>query len=304
MFPDPILAGRPAPAPLPPLQRAAVARRVALIRAFEESLDPLFRLGQIAGTYHRCIGQEATAVGVTWHLDPGRDFVVSNHRNHGHYLAFTGDLAGLHAELRGLAEGVTGGRGGSQVLATDHFLSNGILGSTLPVAAGIALGLRRRKENACVVCFAGDGALCEGAAYEALNLASLWSLPLLFVVEYNHLVQSAATETVLAGLPAGRFEAVGIPVVQLDSTDVFEILDLAGALVGRVRSGRGPAALVVEAARLCAHSKGDDSRNQEELALARTRDPMLLLERQIPEFAAIRREAEQTVRRLGIGEVP
>ena len=129
------------------------------IRAFEERLDRLFEQGLVSGTYHRCIGQEATAVGVTWALDRSTDWVVSNHRNHGHYLAFTGDYAGLLSELTGREAGVSGGRGGSQVLFGERFISNGILGSTVPIATGLALGLKRRNEGGVVTCFIGDGAV-------------------------------------------------------------------------------------------------------------------------------------------------
>lgn len=281
--------------------REEIAERILLIRFFEESLDALFEKGVIHGTYHRCTGQEATAVGVVRHLDPVRDYVVSNHRNHGHYLAFTGDFAGLYAELRGDPEGVTGGRGGSQVLFAERFLSNGILGSTVPLATGIALGLKRRGQGGCAVCFLGDGALCEGAVYEALNMAALWKLPILYVLEWNGVAQSAAIEAILAGSALERFTAFGIPATRLCSTDVFEVTEAAGPLLERVRSGAGPAALVVEAERLCAHSKGDDPRGPEALAAARAADPVALLRRSVPGFEEIAARARARIHELALG---
>lgn len=252
----------------------ALALRMLEIRCFEESLDPLFERGLVSGTFHRCIGQEATAVGVVSLLDPAVDFVVSNHRNHGHYLAFTGDLAGLYDELKGRETGVCGGRGGSQVLWRENFFSNGVLGSTVPVAAGVALGRRKANRDGCVACFLGDGALCEGAVYEALNLAALWRLPLLFVVEWNHVAQSADSGTILAGSIPARFAAFGIETVSLSSTDVLAVRRAAAPLVEAVRQGRGPRALIVEADRLCAHSKGDDTRPASFMTRARERDPL------------------------------
>lgn len=283
-------------------EAAAIAARVLRIRYFEEALDPLFEQGRIFGTYHRCIGQEATAVGVTHALDRAADFVVSNHRNHGHYLGFTDDYEGLLAELLGREDGVTGGRGGSQVIIGDRFLSNGILGSTIPVATGIALGLQRRRSTGIAVCFLGDGALCEGVVYEAFNMASLWRLPILYVVEHNGMAQSAATTAILAGSVAERFAAFGIPVQCAASTDVFEILALATAAVGAVRAGEGPRALVIDAARLCAHSKGDDPRDSAELAALRARDPVVLLRQSVPDVDAIAAEAKRFIHRLAFGE--
>ena len=116
------------------------------IRIFEESLDKLFEKGLIFGTYHRCIGQEATAVGITTNLSD-KDYVISNHRNHGHYLSFTQDFQGLLDELKGDSKGVSRGRGGSQVIFGERFISSGILGSTISFAAGIALGLKIKNKG-------------------------------------------------------------------------------------------------------------------------------------------------------------
>lgn len=275
-----------------------VAGRMLRIRALEESLDRLFERGAISGTYHRCIGQEATAVGVTWLLDRERDFVVSNHRNHGHYLGFTDDYAGLIAELRGEPAGVSGGRGGSQVIHGRRFLSNGILGSTIPVATGIALGLKRDGLGGVAVCFMGDGALGEGVAYEAFNMAALWALPILYVLEHNGMAQSAATEAILAGSIAGRFAAFGIPATELTSTDAFEIIEATGPLLRTLRDGAGPAALIVNAPRLCAHSKGDDPRSPAELDELRSGDPVHRLGEWIDDLAELEQEARAEIAAL------
>src|SRR5215204_416232 len=170
--------------------RGALYERMYLIRRFEETLLGLFSEGKIAGTTHTYIGQEANAVGVIAHLEQKRDVVVSNHRCHGHYLAFTGDVDGLLREVMGREGGVCGGKGGSQHLWSGNFFSNGVLGSTVPVAAGMALAERERGSDAVTTAFIGDGTLGQGVVYETLNLASLWRLPLLFVLENNSYAQS------------------------------------------------------------------------------------------------------------------
>jgi len=173
-------------------------RRVLLIRRFEELLLRMFESGDIVGTTHCCIGQEANAVGVASCLRAD-DFVVSNHRCHGHYLARTGDVEGLLAEMMGRSAGAVGGRGGSQHLHVENFISNGILGGGTPIAVGTALAHKLEKTGAVTVCFIGDGTFGEGVLYEALNLASLWRLPVLFVVENNRYSQSTPIEKNLAG---------------------------------------------------------------------------------------------------------
>ena len=178
--------------------------RMVLIRRFEESLLELFSLGKLAGTTHTYVGQEANAVGVIDHLERGRDVIVSNHRCHGHYLAFTDDVDGLLGEVMGKASGVCGGKGGSQHLCSDGFYSNGVLGSTVPVATGMALAERERGSGAVTVAFIGDGTLGQGVVYESLNIASRWGLPLLVVVENNYYAQSTPSQLTLAGSIADR----------------------------------------------------------------------------------------------------
>jgi TPP-dependent pyruvate/acetoin dehydrogenase alpha subunit len=268
------------------------------IRFFEEALDDLFEKGVISGTYHRCIGQEATAVGICSLLNNDVDYVVSNHRNHGHYLAFTEDYIGLLNELKGSTDGVTGGKGGSQVIFGKHFISNGILGSTVPVATGISLAVKRLQEKACVVCFLGDGALCEGIVYEALNMASLWSLPILYVVEMNYMAQSTKTEQIMAGSIKNRFQAFGIKTEELETTDSIKIANCADKLVKLIRSKSKPVALIIKAPRLCAHSKGDDPRSVQELEQAKLNDPLTIISHLVNDFPAIKKDAEKNIKKI------
>ncbi|GIU95674.1 MAG: hypothetical protein KatS3mg012_2131 [Gaiellaceae bacterium] len=250
--------------------------RMRFIRRFEETLLDLFSQGKLVGTTHTYIGQEANGVGVIDHLDPEVDVVFSNHRCHGHYLEFTGDAYGLLCEVMGRAPGTCGGKGGSQHLCKGNFYSNGILGSIVPVATGIALAEKQKGTGAVSTVFLGDGALGQGVVYESLNMASLWRLPVLFVVENNHYAQSTPIELELAGSIPARAEAFGICTAELDTTDVEEIHAAAGRAVSHVRETSEPFFLVLHTYRFSPHSKGDDTRDPAEIEERRTRDPLLV----------------------------
>jgi len=255
---------------------AALYKQLATIRQFEETVLDAFPKGAFYGTTHTYIGQEANAVGVLAHLHEG-DIVFSNHRCHGHFLAYGGDARGLFAELMGKATGVCGGIGGSQHLHWKDFYSNGVLGSTAPIAVGAALAEKRKGSQAIVVLFLGDGAMGEGVVYESLNIASLWGAPILFIVENNHIAQTTPTELALAGSLAGRFAAFNIPAAELDSSDVRQIYTTAGQEFASLRSAPGPRALILHTARFGPHSKGDDTRDPAAIEeLRATRDPLAI----------------------------
>lgn len=244
------------------------------IRRFEETVLDNFPRGVFFGTTHTYLGQEANAVGVLTPIQPG-DVVFSNHRGHGHFLAYGGDLRALFAELMGKASGVCGGRGGSQHLHWRDFYSNGVQGGILPIATGMALAEKRKGSQAIAIAFLGDGTLGQGVVYESLNLAALWRIPILYVVENNRIAQTTPVELALAGQITARFSAFGIPAFEMDSSDVLEILPVAEALLTEVRSQQAPRALVLHTCRFGPHSKGDDTRPESELALLRRqRDPL------------------------------
>jgi acetoin:2,6-dichlorophenolindophenol oxidoreductase subunit alpha len=249
-------------------------RRMTFIRCFEQTLLELFDEGILNGTTHCCIGQEADAVGVIDHLR-STDHVFSNHRCHGHYLAKTGDALGLLSEIMGTEQGICRGLGGSQHVCTDGFKSNGVLGGTVPAAAGIALGQQLSGSDDISVVFIGDGTLGEGVVYETLNVASLWRLPLLVVCEDNGWAQSTPKSSNLAGDVAGRFTAFGIPVCELDTTDVGTVHDAAADEVAATRAN-GPRALIIHTYRLCHHSKNDDSRPSDEVTARWSLDPLVV----------------------------
>lgn len=260
----------------------ALYRSLVLIRRFEETILAEYRRGAFSGTTHTYLGQEANAAGVISNLESD-DIVVSNHRCHGHFLAYGGDPRALFGELMGRVSGVCGGRGGSQHLHWRNFYSNGILGSTLPLATGIALAEKMQGRSTITVVFAGDGALGEGSVYEAFNFASLWQAPLLIVIENNHIAQTTPTNQAMAGSVAGRFAAFGIPAQELDTSDVAEISSTVQPLIASVRQEQRPQALILNTARFGPHSKSDDTRPVEMVEELRlTRDPLTLQGRHLP----------------------
>jgi pyruvate dehydrogenase E1 component alpha subunit len=240
------------------------------IRAFELKLLDLFDRGMLNGTTHTCLGQEYVPVALEELLVPG-DHVFSNHRGHGHYLARHRDPEGLLAEIMGRRGAVCGGVGGSQHIRRDRYLSTGVQGESLPVACGVALHLKRTEPGALACVYIGDGTFGEGAVYEALNLASLWALPLLVVVENNGIAQSTPLSRNMAGSIAGRAAAFGVEHLTTDSVDVGAIRRQLAPAVGAVRGGR-PLVVEFTTHRLGPHSKGDDTRPEQAVAEARAAD--------------------------------
>ncbi|GLZ31995.1 dehydrogenase [Lentzea sp. NBRC 105346] len=241
-----------------------------LIRHFELALLDLFARGELHGTTHTCLGQEHVPVALAPLLGE-RDYVFSNHRGHGHYIARFGDPAGLLAEIMGREGAVCNGVGGSQHIFRDRYLSTGVQGESLPVAAGVALHLKRHEPGALALTYIGDGTWGEGAVYEALNMAALWRLPLLVVVEHNGIAQSTATDANMAGTIGARAAAFGIAHMRVESISPAEIRTVAGPLVDKVRHG-APLVLEFVTNRLGPHSKGDDTRTDAELRRVRAAD--------------------------------
>lgn len=248
-----------------------------VIRAFEERSLAEFSAGRLFGTTHTYIGQEANAAAIFPNLLE-EDVVWSNHRCHGHFIAYGGDPYRLAAELMGKATGLVSGRGGSQHIHWKNFYTNGIQGGIVPIAAGMALAKKFDKRNSIAVVFIGDGTLGEGAVYETMNIAALWQLPLLIVVENNRFAQTTPIEVALSGKIVDRFSAFGIPAYELDTSDVTEIAPIAQKAIMDVRQGSGPRGLILNTYRFSAHSKGDDTRDREYVAMMREKfDPLKIL---------------------------
>lgn len=245
----------------PPLE---VLERLLTIRHFEELLLSLFQAGKLGGTTHTCLGQEYIPVALMSLLREA-DWTFSNHRGHGHYLARFDDPEGLLAEIMGREGAVCRGVGGSQHIKRDRYLSTGIQGESLPVAVGVALQLKREGNGGLAVPFIGDGTWGQGAVYEALNMAALWQVPLVVAVENNGIAQSTPRAYHTAGSIADRTRAFGIAHHRCVRHDVLALQAELAPLLSHVRSTGSPLVLEFETNRLGSHSKGDDTRNPDDV---------------------------------------
>ena len=241
------------------------------IRTVEEKFLSLFSEGKLNGTVHTCVGQEFSALAFAGQLKK-KDFIFSNHRCHGHYIAFTGDVKGLIAELLGKTSGTCGGIGSSQHLCNNNFFSNGIQGGIVPVSAGYALGNKLKKNGAIGLVYIGDGTLGEGTLYETMNIISKWEIPLLIVCENNFYAQSTPQNVNLAGDIRARAEAFGIKTFKGHTSSPEQLMEDAKTAIDYVRAETKPCFFLVETFRLNPHSKGDDDRLAEEIQSYRDKD--------------------------------
>jgi pyruvate dehydrogenase E1 component alpha subunit len=258
-------------------------RRMLRIRRFEESAQELSAAGELAGALHVAAGQEGEIVGACIALT-NEDYMVGNHRSHGHPIGKGADMKGLMAELLGRKTGVNRGKGGSMHLADFSVGSLGetsIVGSGLPVAAGAALGARMLKNGRVSLCFFGDGASNEGTFHESLNIAAIWKLPVIFMCENNgYAITTAATYSVAVKDIARRAAGYGIPGEVVDGQDVLAVYDTVSAAVVRARKGEGPTLVEAKTYRYMDHAKGlppVNYRTAEEIAFWKKRDPIALL---------------------------
>ena len=272
-----------------------------MIRLFEEAIERLFLEGRIMGTAHTCIGQEAVAVGTAAALD-ARDAMTTTHRGHGHFLARGADPKRVMAELFGRETGYSRGRGGSQMMmdpSIGFFGANGITGGSIPFATGVALDAKLRDTGRVTVCFFGDGASNQGVFHETLNLAALWKLPVLFVVENNGYAMSTPTARGLANPHiADRASAYGITGVSVDGNDFFAVRDCVAQHAAVCRAGQGPVLLECVTYRLSGHSRGDPRvyRSREEEAAAWENDPILRLETRLKADGTLTDATAKTLR--------
>jgi 2-oxoisovalerate dehydrogenase E1 component len=279
--------------PAIPLDDVLVYGFAHRIRLTERLLLKLFSDGLVSGTTHTCLGQELCQMAVVRALRGPHDQVVSNHRNHGHFLTYSGNFLGLIAEIMGREGGVCGGIGGSQHLAYHNFHSNGVQAGMSAIGVGQALARKFDGSGGVTAVMVGDGTLGEGLLYESLNLASIWQLPVLFVVENNRIAQTTPTSETIGGTILGRGEAFGLETHHLRD-DHPQFLSDVERIVERVRDARRPSLLVIDTERLGPHSKGDDLRDPAEIAYITARDPLAALGERLPpgERERIERENE------------
>lgn len=257
---------------------ADMCTKLYQIRAFEEKVAYFFSRGMIHGTTHLYIGEEATAVGVMAALAED-DWITSTHRGHGHTIAKGIDLNRMMAELLGRETGYCRGKGGSMHIADlsrGNLGANGIVGGGIPIAVGAALTAKLQQLDRVVVSFFGDGALNEGSFHEAVNLASVWNLPIIFVCEDNQygMSMSRRRSMNIEDL-AVRASSYGIPGVSVDGNDVLAVYETAVKAHKHVQN-HGPYLIVCETYRYMGHSKSDANkyRTKEEIAEWREKDPI------------------------------
>jgi pyruvate dehydrogenase E1 component alpha subunit len=277
----------------------AALESLLAIRFFEEAVDGMFARGLMHGTMHLSIGQEAVATGVCAALRQ-TDFITSTHRGHSHCIAKGADLTRMMAELLAKQTGYCRGRGGSMHIAdakTGNLGANGIVAGGIPIAAGAALAQKLKKTDNVVVSFFGDGATNEGAFHEALNLASVWDLPVIFVCENNKYGMSFSTaKSMKVEKISERAAAYAMPGVTVDGNDVDAVYEVTKQAVDRARAGKGPTLIECETYRHKGHSKSDKNlyRTKEEIDFWKTKDPVGKFETLLIEKGIISKEqAEQ-----------
>ena len=254
------------------------------IRTFEEHVNQLYLNAQMPGLAHLYIGQEAVAVGVSAALSQ-EDYITSTHRGHGHCLAKGATLNRMFAELLGKEPGYCRGKGGSMHIAdqeTGNLGANAIVGGSAGIATGAAMSAKLRGSGQVAVCFFGEGALGQGLLYEVMNMASLWSLPVLYVCENNLYNEYTHYKETTAGELAARPRAFGIHTEEVNGQDVRAVYSAAKRLVERARNGEGPAFLLCNTYRYYGHHVGDVNREyyrskDEEQLWKDKRDPLQLL---------------------------
>jgi 2-oxoisovalerate dehydrogenase E1 component len=276
----------------------ALYRQMLIIRRTEEQLARAHQQGLVHGACHTYVGEEAIAVGVCANLRPD-DTVFSTHRGHGHAVAKGVPPRELIAELLGRTTGCSHGRGGSMHVFSPEvgmLGTSGIVGPSLLMAAGVAYAFRLAKSDRVSVAFFGDGASNNGAFHEALNMATIWKLPVLFVCENNLYATEVPFATVAGNADvSARGHAYGIPSAGLDGNDVVAVFEAARAAVARARAGDGPTLLACTTYRTRAHSEGMRDagyRTREEVDAWRARDPLTRLRERLPREAVEETERE------------
>jgi pyruvate dehydrogenase E1 component alpha subunit len=234
-------------------------RTMRLIRDFEERLHVEFATGEIPGFVHLYAGEEASAVGVCMHLGD-KDNIASTHRGHGHCIAKGCDVDGMMNEIYGRKAGLCGGKGGSMHIADiskGMLGANGIVGGGPPLICGAALTAKVLKTGGVAIAFLGDGASNQGTTLESYNLASIWKLPAVFVVEDNGYAESTSADYAVAGTQSDRARGFGMPAEVVDGFDFFAVHEAAGTAIERARAGEGPSLIHVRLSRYYGHFEGD-----------------------------------------------
>ena len=261
-------------------QLTALYERMLLIRRFEEKAGQLYGMGKIGGFCHLYIGQEAVVVGMQSVAGPD-DSVVTSYRDHGHMLACGMNAGGVMAELTGRSDGYSRGKGGSMHMFSrekNFYGGHGIVGAQVPIGAGLAFAHRYNGNNAVSMTYLGDGAVNQGQVYESFNMAALWELPVIFIIENNQYGMGTSVTRAAAGRAlADRGKAYGIPGMQVDGMDVLAVRAAGIEAINHCRAGKGPYILEMKTYRYRGHSMSDPAkyRTREEVdAMRKQHDPI------------------------------
>ncbi|HWP68046.1 MAG TPA: pyruvate dehydrogenase (acetyl-transferring) E1 component subunit alpha, partial [Rectinemataceae bacterium] len=278
--------------PLSRDQLLLLLEKMQLIRSFEEKAGQMYGLRKIGGFCHLYIGQEAVATGAISNLDLAKDYVLTAYRDHGHALACGIDPKAAMAELFGKVTGVSRGKGGSMHLfdAEKHFLGgNGIVGAQIPVATGVALAQSYEKTGGVTLCFFGDGAFHQGAVHESLNLARIWNLPIVYIIENNQWGMGTSWKKVSAQTDfSATAAAYSMKGYVCDGMDVADVHAVVAAAVAAARAG-DPGLVEARTYRYKGHSMSDPQkyRTRDEVDEYRKRDPILFLKGRLEDEKAL-----------------
>jgi TPP-dependent pyruvate/acetoin dehydrogenase alpha subunit len=271
-------------------------RLMRLSRRFEETMHEQFADGNVPGPLHLSIGQEAVAVGACWGLRP-TDAVISTHRGHHHCLAKGAAPDRMMAELLGRSTGYSRGRGGSMHISVPDIGligTNGVVGGGIPIALGAANAIKTQGRNDVAICFFGEGATGSGTFGEALNIAALWKLPLIFICENNQYAELTPSSIHVAGELYTRGESYGVPGEKVDGNDIDAVHPAIGKAIERARAGEGPSLIEALTYRWFGHYAGDKAayRDDAEVTEWRSLDPLVRARPSIGEEVADRLDAE------------
>ena len=276
-------------------------KQMLLIRRFEERAGQLYGLGLIGGFCHLYIGQEAVAVGLQSAINPGKDSVITGYRDHGHMLLCGIDPKVVMAELTGRKAGISHGKGGSMhMFSVEHgfYGGHGIVGAQVSLGTGLAFAHKYKEDNGIALTYFGDGASNQGQVYESFNMAELWKLPVIFVIENNQYAMGTSVNRASAeDRLYKRGESFRVPGMQVDGMDVLAVRGAAEVAIDWVRSGKGPLIMEMKTYRYRGHSMSDPAkyRSKEEVQEMREHhDPIERVKKQL-EAAGVTEDALKTI---------
>lgn len=286
-----------------------IYRRMWLVRYFEEKVDQFFAQGKIHGTTHLAVGQEASAVGSGAVLK-NTDWITATHRGHGHTIGKGTNVKEMMAELFGKSTGTNMGKGGSMHIAQleqGNLGANGIVGGGFPIATGAALTSKMKNDDRVTICYAGDGSTNEGSFHEAVNLASIWDLPVIYFIENNKYGMSGSIkEMVNIKHLSDRAKAYGIKGITIDGNDVIEVINTTQEAVDRARAGEGPTIIEAMTYRWKGHSKSDAKKyraREEEEDWRENKDPIKLAREKFIKKGVFTEERAEELRKEAYQEI-